>query len=427
MVSMADIERPYNFTSVSLASEAANISPPLSAGTKRKRDSRNMPKFYSVRVGKEPGIYHSWKECLNQVRGFPKAVFKSFETLSEAQEFMNSQTTNTGKGTGNGNVYYAVRSGRQPGVYTDWSDVLAQITGWRGPKHRKFKTRREAEQWVSEGPNTGYPIEDVAIGSIEEPAAKKLKSNKPKKNNAIKDEASATMDFWDYDPGEGPLPEDAEDDFDSTIILDPTTGKLRYKTDEEQQKLKFKATYLTKDGEVKIYTDGSSLGNGTAGAVAGVGVYFGAGDKRNVSEALPGTRQTNQRAELTAILRALELAPRDRKALIISDSNYAINCVTVWFQKWRSNNWQNSSGKPVENKELIQQILVKLEDRHRMNRHRIDGGEDGVEDDAKWERGPASVKFKWVKGHDKDEGNNAADRLAVAGAREAKEMGGDVE
>jgi ribonuclease HI len=59
-----------------------------------------------------------------------------------------------------------------------------------------------------------------------------------------------------------------------------------------------------------------------------------------------------------------------------------------------------------------------------MNRHRVDD-EDSEETngDGHWERGPASVKFVWVKGHAKDEGNNAADQLAVAAAREAKAIG----
>ena len=62
-----------------------------------------------------------------------------------------------------------------------------------------------------------------------------------------------------------------------------------------------------------------------------------------------------------------------------------------------------------------------------MNSHRAFGQEDeSVEDDGKmpghWERGPAGVKFVWVKGHSKDEGNEAADGLATAGAREAREL-----
>ena len=55
------------------------ISPPptsASSGTKRKREPPQ--KFYSVRVGHEPGIYHSWAECLEQVKGFKNATCMSW-------------------------------------------------------------------------------------------------------------------------------------------------------------------------------------------------------------------------------------------------------------------------------------------------------------------------------------------------------------
>lgn len=401
-----------------------NTPPSAATGTKRKRDSKAPQlKFYAVRIGKAPGIYHTWPDCLEQVRGFPKAVFKSFTSLTEAESFLNNEEAVGG--VGKTTRFYGVQSGRNPGVYTSWPEVLEQIRGWKGPKHRGFKTRYEAEQFVAEGQNTGYEMSDVALDSVETPdgpAAKKSKNSKGRKSG-IKDEMSPApfVDPFDYASGEAPLSEDAEDGFDSMIVLDQTTGETRYKTAEELARVKPQVVRPAKDSLVKIYTDGSSLGNGQLGAVGGVGVYFGPGDGRNLSEGLTGTRQTNQRAELTALQRALELAPKDRKLLIYSDSNYAINCVTIWFQKWRTNNWQNSAGKAVENKDLVVKIIEMLEERYRMNRHRVDDGDDdGKTGEGHWERGPASVEFRWVKGHAKDEGNNAADQLAVAAAREAK-------
>lgn len=120
---------------------------------------------------------------------------------------------------------------------------------------------------------------------------------------------------------------------------------------------------------------------------------------RNVSEALAGPRQTNQRAELTAVYRALEIAPRHREICIFTDSAYSINCVTVWCMSWRKNNWRTSTGKPVENKDLIEDILRRIEERNRL----------GVK-----------TSFQWIKGHANDPGNVQADQLAVKGARQAK-------
>lgn len=45
-------------------------------------------KYYAVLVGRKPGIYKTWKEAEAQIKGFPKAVFKSFKTENEAKEYM---------------------------------------------------------------------------------------------------------------------------------------------------------------------------------------------------------------------------------------------------------------------------------------------------------------------------------------------------
>jgi ribonuclease HI len=117
---------------------------------------------------------------------------------------------------------------------------------------------------------------------------------------------------------------------------------------------------------------------------------------RNVSEALRGKRQTNQRAELTAVARALDHVPIDRSVLIHTDSNYSIKCLTEWFQKWETHNWKSSSGKDVENKDLIEPIIARIRERDLCR---------------------ARTEFKWIKGHGNDPGNIAADRLAVQGSQ----------
>ena len=119
---------------------------------------------------------------------------------------------------------------------------------------------------------------------------------------------------------------------------------------------------------------------------------------RNVSEALHGARQTNQRAELTAILRALDIIPRNRDVTIVSDSRYAIDCVTSWSLNWRKNGWKTAAGKAVENKDLVENILNKIEERQALS---------------------VQTKFEWIKGHANHPGNVEADKLAVHGARKA--------
>lgn len=117
---------------------------------------------------------------------------------------------------------------------------------------------------------------------------------------------------------------------------------------------------------------------------------------RNVSEPLRGSKQTNQRAELTAVARALDHVPIDRDVLICTDSYYAIRCITEWSPKWLRNGWKNSAGKDVENRDLVEPIVSRVCER---------------------EACKAKTKFQWIKGHANDPGNVAADQLAVNGSR----------
>lgn len=302
--------------------------------------------------------------------------------------------------------FYGIQRGRITGVYTDWEKAQEQIRGFTRPRYRKFSTREEAEAFVREG-----RAEPVGFGV----------TNGPSGPHGLVTEIPKDTEGVELAPGDAPLPPGAEDGFDPNVLLDPTTGKLVYKTDSEKTTTKRQRTGIP--GVLRIYTDGSSLRNGTPLASAGVGVYFGPGDSRfvhssfippkdprsrsftlttithpsrNVSEPLKGARQTNQRAELTAILRAIDIAPRHRDVTIVTDSRYAIDCVTVWFINWRRNNWMTRDKKPVENKDLVESILVKIEERNDLR---------------------VKTVFEWVKGHNKDQGNEEADKLAVNGAQ----------
>ncbi len=73
-----------------------------------------------------------------------------------------------------------------------------------------------------------------------------------------------------------------------------------------------------------VYSDGASRGNGTSHAKAGVGVFFGPDDSRNVCEPLPGPVQTNQRAEIMAAIRSLEMVLNHEDVEVRTDSNYVV-------------------------------------------------------------------------------------------------------
>lgn len=342
-----------------------------------------------------------------------------------------------------------MQNGRTPGVYTDWPSAQEQIRGFRNPRHKKFTTRAEAEAFVAAGKKAS--AYDSPQGLTPEEEIRRLIAKKSAPGLVLNGEyRQKDKQGTPYELGRGPLPSGAEDGYDPNIKLD-VDGKIVARTLEERQKTKTIPKERDPPAMLRIYTDGSSLRNGQAGARAGVGVFFGPQDPkydtpvssksssphhrtsssslppttstvytidwqargappptkrpkltwryRNVSEALKGSKQTNQRAELTAVLRALDIAPRHREVTIYTDSKYSIDCVTNWYKNWEKNGWVNAKGKPVENRDLVQDIREKIEEREILGK---------------------GTYFVWVKGHANDAGNIAADRLANQGAMMAR-------
>lgn len=161
------------------------------------------------------------------------------------------------------------------------------------------------------------------------------------------------------------------------------------------------------DAVLVIYTDGCALNNGFEDATGGIGVYYGPNNSDNISEPLFGDRQTNQRAELTAIIRALENEVENMssgplpKIVIRTDSVYGINCLTEWGDRWEANGWRRKR-KRISNLDLIQE-----------GRNLITEYTDSYFD--RCGRRPA-ISFEHVRGHSGDPANEAADRLAKQGA-----------
>ena len=155
----------------------------------------------------------------------------------------------------------------------------------------------------------------------------------------------------------------------------------------------------SKYNNIIAYTDGSCVNNGKNNAKAGIGIYFPACEFSDVSEPFIQSPITNQRAELYAIYKALTIITEKSEfdqLYIYSDSLYSINCVTNWIKKWEVNNWKGSSGKAVMNLDIIKPIYEILK------QHK------------------EKITFKWVRGHNGDSCNEAADELACAGTLKNK-------
>lgn len=116
---------------------------------------------------------------------------------------------------------------------------------------------------------------------------------------------------------------------------------------------------------MRIYTDGACSHNGKANAKAGYAVWFPDHKDLSFSERLPETEpQTNNRAELTSILKAVSIAEDagfiDEDLIIYSDSHYSIDCLTKYLPSWVANGWKTKDGNAVKNQDIIKDISNRL-------------------------------------------------------------------
>lgn len=136
---------------------------------------------------------------------------------------------------------------------------------------------------------------------------------------------------------------------------------------------------------VEIYTDGACKGNPGRG---GWGALLRLGAKeKELCGGEPLT--TNNRMELTAVIRALEALNRRCTVKLYTDSQYVQKGISEWITGWKQRGWKTADKKPVKNADLWRQ----LDDLARQH----------------------DIEWLWVRGHDGDPGNEHADRLANQG------------
>ena len=133
---------------------------------------------------------------------------------------------------------------------------------------------------------------------------------------------------------------------------------------------------------IKIYTDGSCLGNPGNGGWAAI-IFIG---KKKI--ALKGSKKntTNNQMELLAPIKALKKIPIDEKIEIFTDSKYLKLGITEWIFKWKKNGWKTSTKKKVKNLELWKELDNLVDKYH--------------------------IKWSWVKAHSGNKNNEEVDLLA---------------
>ena len=234
--------------------------------------------------------------------------------------------------------FYVVWAGRETGIFTNWPDTHRQVDQFPKCKFKSFKTRQEAEAAYAAGWSKNRKC---VTQSKDKTAIEKTRK---------------------------------------TSIL---TAKNQTVLNRER----------TKRYDVEVYCDGACEPNpGEAGC--GVAVYLDG----NLSELWYGLYEaqgTNNTAELNALFQALLIAAEgtggDKEVGVLCDSQYAINCITLWAFNWQKKGWKRKKPGDIKNLEIIQQA------------HEV------------YRRIRNDVVVSHVSAHVGVEGNELADRMAVYG------------
>ena len=135
---------------------------------------------------------------------------------------------------------------------------------------------------------------------------------------------------------------------------------------------------------VDIFTDGACSGNPGPGGWAAI--LRSGKHERELSGGDPAT--TNNRMELTAVIRALDALKQPAAATVHTDSRYVMDGATKWLKRWKANGWRTADKKPVKNEDLWRALEAAME--------------------------PHTISWRWVAGHSGHTENERADALARA-------------
>lgn len=165
------------------------------------------------------------------------------------------------------------------------------------------------------------------------------------------------------------------------LTLDYTLFFIRYKCYNLLEK---GGACMSDLPRVELFTDGACSGNPGPGGYGAILRYGNV--EKELSGGDPDT--TNNRMELTAVLKGLQALKKPCHVIIWSDSQYFCNGITKgWAEEWKQNGWRKKDKKPALNADLWDSLLLEL---------------------AKHD-----VEIHWVRGHNGHPENERCDKLAV--------------
>jgi ribonuclease HI len=348
--------------------------------------------YYSVAKGRTIGIFESWPECKKSIDGFEGAVFKKFDSKEDAEKFSKTgfSKSNTGS-TAKINTSSIAKSNndtieRYQNVNFDSdseSDSDKKVINTNFKKIISNKTiSRSAKEEANIRSNINFDSDSDT--DSDNNSKKKITKQINIKSDVIQSEKkidkldklilshNKTLKIQDYDDSDEE--NDINEIFKSSNLICKIEDLKSFKPD------------------IIVYTDGSCINNGYPNAEAGIGIYFGLNDSRNVSNKIENGKKSNNIAELTALITAYKILESDiknnKKIVIFSDSIYAIRCISIYGEKNEKLKWNNS----IPNVELVKEGYELFKNK-------------------------SNIKIIWIKAHTElsdihSLGNQEADRLA---------------
>lgn len=322
-------------------------------------------------------------------------LFASQFVPSQLEDYSEAEMPKASKGG-----YYAVQKGRQKGIFGTWAECEAATKGFAGAVYKKFPTKAQAEDFVR---GDGYLCASASVTrrGLNEESQSSRTSSSSSSSSRFRDSQSTPLTEPSQSSKASSVSSTSKHGSSSSVLGKRKPDSANHLDFERPQGNKVfpspssNRTSGGRSGTIVVYVDGSSIGNGKTSARAGWGVYFEDPSLHHLNESrrLPGPIQTNNRAELMALIRAIELSPTDgRPLLILSDSKYSMDASSKWLPNWKRNGWKTATGQPVQNKDLIVQL-----------------------DDRLCARVPRP-KLEYVKAHAGIDGNEIVDRMAKYGA-----------
>ena len=341
--------------------------------------------FYAVKGGLDgPRVYYDdWTTCLRAIHRQKGVKYKGFQTKGECARFLGvveRELIFVAKGGGRSKVPSTVNNTidtANPSILS--THVQCKDEERRGEKRGGEREKEYVPNLIPLTERFSYHKERSS-GSVS--SSPSLSSSKRTCLSPSPSPSSSSLKKVKVTPSFSPS-SDSHHPSSSLPILSPSEKAL-ISLERERRQI-FSET-------CDIYTDGGCTMNGSSDAKAGIGVFYGNGDVRNISMRLPGSKQSNNRAELLAALLGVLGTDPKQKRTIYTDSQYTIKAVTKWFPSWEkeiSRERERNGFEKSQNWDLIHLLYTALKDR-------------------------PLVKLVYVPAHTGVPGNEGADQLATA-------------